>query len=137
MTRTGSDNRDQAALVRARLLASTALHESERARRLLDDFVRQARAAGLATVPLRARTLDGRLVKTDVEGWYLRNDHSVAVGADGQYYQLTVPADWRARWRGVRLQPSPPPLVVGRGGKDGETGDLTDFLARALAGQVA
>jgi len=128
--------RDRAARIRAELLASTALHESEQAQKLLDWFVAQAHQSGLGSVELRARTLDGHTVKTDQRGWYIRNDHSVAVGEDGKYYQLTVPAGFMARIRGVRLVPTPPPLVVGRGGKDGETGDLKDFLNRALAGQV-
>jgi hypothetical protein len=33
----------------------------------------------------------------------------------------------------VKLSATPPPLVVGRGGRDGETGDLTEFLDRVLA----
>ena len=33
----------------------------------------------------------------------------------------------------MRLRPSPPPLIVGKGGRDGETGDLAEFLARRLA----
>ena len=37
------------------------------------------------------------------------------------------------RIRGVKIFPSPPPLIVGLGGRDGETGDLADFLARRLA----
>jgi hypothetical protein len=32
----------------------------------------------------------------------------------------------------VKLKPSPPPLVVGRGGKDGESDDLINFLNRRL-----
>jgi hypothetical protein len=37
------------------------------------------------------------------------------------------------RLRGVKLAAAPPPLVVGRGGRDGETGDLVEFLDRVLA----
>jgi len=128
--------RDDAARIRAELLASTAMYESEQAQKLVDEFVGQAHKVGLPTVELRARTLDGASVKTNVRGWYIRNDHSAAIGEDGRYYQLTVPGGLMARFRGVRLESSPPPLVVGRGGKDGETGDLRDFLNRTLAGQV-
>ena len=131
----GTD-RDRAAQVRADLLAASALHESEQAQKLVDEFMVKARASDLPAVDLRARTLDGHLVKTDVRGWYIRNDHSVAIGIDGQYYQLTVPGGFLTRIRGVRLQPSSPPLVVGRGGKDGESGDLKDFLSRTLHQQV-
>jgi hypothetical protein len=85
-------------------------------------------------VPLEARLLSGHAVRTDRQGWYLRVDRSVAIGTDGGYYQLVVPGGWRERIRGVRLSPSPPPMVIGRGGKDGETGDLTFFLNRVLTG---
>jgi hypothetical protein len=45
---------------------------------------------------------------------------------------LTVPGGWKERLTGVKLEPSPPPLVIGKGGKDGETGDLAEFLAWRL-----
>ncbi len=134
--RISRDQRDQAVQARAELMAAAERYESEQAQKLVDQFVVDSRAAGLPVVELHARTLDGHLVKTNIRGWYLRNDHSVAVGTDGHYYQLTVPGGLMARLRGVHLQPTPPPLVVGRGGKDGETGDLKDFLDRALQGQV-
>jgi len=41
---------------------------------------------------------------------------------------LTVPGGLRERFTGVKLMPSPPPLIIGRGGKDGESGDLAEFL---------
>ena len=133
---TTREERAQAAARRAGMMAADALHESAQARQLISEFIIQAAEAQLPSVELRARTLDGHLVKTDVRGWYLRNDHSVAIGTDGEYYQLTVPAGFLSRLRGVHLKPTPPPLVVGRGGKDGESGDLKDFLARVLAQQV-
>ncbi len=71
-------------------------------------------------------------MKTDKTGWYLRKNESVAVGTDGGYYILTVPGGLKERLRGVKLQPSPPPLIVGKGGRDGETGDLSEFLQRRL-----
>jgi hypothetical protein len=69
-------------------------------------------------------------VKTDKVG--LRKNQSVAVGDDGSYYVLIVPGGFRERLSGVKLQSSPPPLVVGKGGKDGETGDLAEFLQLRL-----
>jgi hypothetical protein len=74
----------------------------------------------------------GQSVKTDKIGWYLRKNHSVAIGDDGRYYVLIVPGGLRERLSGAKLQPTPPPLVVGRGGKDGETGDLAKFLQLRL-----
>ena len=41
--------------------------------------------------PLKARTLDGHVVKTDKVGWYLRTNHSVALDTEGNYYSLVVP----------------------------------------------
>ena len=88
---------------------------------------------GSRAEPLRATLYSGQSVKTDKRGWYLRKNQSVAVGEDGSYYILTVPGGLKERLRGVQLRPSPPPLIVGKGGRDGETGDLAEFLARRLA----
>ena len=132
-----ASQRDEKARLRAELMAATARHESEQAQRLIDDFLIQAKQSGLPPVRLMARTFGGHLVKTDVTGWYLRNDHAVAIGLDGRYYQLVVPDQFAARLRGVKLAPAQPMLVVGRGAKDGETGSLKDFLARVLRGEVA
>lgn len=118
---------------RAELAAGDRRVEAIRAQRLIDDFVRAVLRDGLEPEPLRARLLSGASVKTDKHGWYLRRDQTVAVGTDAGYYQLTVPGGWRERLRGVRLSASAPPLVVGRGGRDGETGDLSGFLERRLA----
>ena len=123
--------------VRAAMLAASQASESKKAQELIDQFVAQAQAANLPSVALRARTLDGHAVRTNLRGWYLRNDHSAAVSVQGRYYQLLVPAGLQTRLFGAQPQPSAPPLVLGRGGKDGEAIDLKDALARALAGQVA
>ncbi len=117
---------------RAELAAGARQAEAARAQRLIDDFLVAVRAAGIPAVPLQARLFSGRQVGTDRRGWYLRRNRSVAVGEDGGYYLLTVPGGLRERVRGVRLRPSPPPLVVGRGGKDGETAELRFFLDRIL-----
>jgi hypothetical protein len=117
---------------RAELAAADSRAEAARAQRLIDAFLITARRNGLQPQPLQARLLSGRLVRTDKQGWYLRRDRSVAIGADGGYYQLLVPGGLRERIRGVRLRSTSPPMVVGRGGKDGETGPLQDFLDRLL-----
>lgn len=118
---------------RAELAAGSRRAEAARAQQLIDAFVSAANRAGIAAVALQARLMSGQLVRTDRMGWYLRMDRSIAIGVDGGYYQLLVPGGWRERLRGVQLKPSPPPMVVGRGGKDGETGDLSFFLDRRLA----
>ncbi|MET1006616.1 MAG: hypothetical protein ABWX96_13790, partial [Propionibacteriaceae bacterium] len=64
----------------------------------------------------------------DKSGWYLRKNQSLAIGDDGAYYVLTVPGGLKERLTGVKLTASPPPLIVGKGGRDGETGDIAQFL---------
>jgi hypothetical protein len=125
-------SRAEEAARRVELAALKDQAESREAQQLVDAFVTEARALGIAPEPLRATLFDGHAVKTDKLGWYLRNNRSVAVGDDGAYYVLTVPGGLRERLRGVRLTPSPPPLEVGRGGRDGETGDLAEFLRKRL-----
>jgi len=122
------DSRRRSVRVRAALLAASQQRESRQAQAMIDAFVAQATAAGLPCVPLQARKLSGRRQRTNLQGWYLRNDHSAAVGADGHYYRLWTPDG--------RPQQDPPPLVLGRGGKDGEAIDLADALKRALAGEI-
>lgn len=125
-------SRAEEAARRAELAAARDQAESREAQRMIDGFVAEARARGIAPEPLRATLFDGHGVKTDKSGWYLRKNKSVAVGDDGAYYVLTVPGGLRERLGGARLQPSPPPLEVGRGGRDGETGDLAEFLRKRL-----
>jgi len=113
---------------RAELAAARARSESLQAQKLIDEFVVTAKAKGIAPHPLRAKLYSGQPVKTDKVGWYLRKNQSVAIGDDGSYYVLAVPGGLRERLSGVKLTPSPPPLVVGEGGRDGETAALADFL---------
>ena len=126
-------SRAEEAARRAELAAAQERGESQRAQQLIDGFVADARARGLVTEPLRATLYTGQSVKTDKIGWYLRKNHSLAIGDDGSYYVLTVPGGLRERLTGVKLNPSPPPLIVGKGGRDGESGSLSDFLAWRLA----
>lgn len=126
-------SRAEEAARRAELAAAHERGENKAAQALIDDFVTAAGERGVAPEPLRATLLSGQSVKTDKQGWYLRRNRSVAVGTDGNYYVLTVPGGLTERLRGVRLKPTPPPLVIGKGGRDGETGDLAEFLKRRLA----
>jgi hypothetical protein len=125
-------SRAEEAARRAELAAARDQAESREAQGMIDGFVAEAKARGVVPEPLRATLFDGHAVRTDKNGWYLRKNKSVAVGEDGAYYVLTVPGGLRERLSGVRLQPSPPPLEVGRGGRDGETGDLAEFLRKRL-----
>lgn len=109
--------------------------EAAKAQVLLDQFVRDVVAAGIAPVVLRAKVFGraSRTYRTDRRGWYLRRDHSIGVDVDGAYLVLTVPASLGGLLRGTTVVASPPPLVVGAGGKDGDAIDLADLLARRLA----
>jgi hypothetical protein len=110
--------------------------ESAKAQALLDRFVADAVAAGIEPVPLRARGLGGakRTYRTDRRGWYLRRDRSIAVDVNGRYLVLVAAVGWSALLSGTTVADSAPPLVVGRGGKDGDAIDLAELLSRRLAG---
>lgn len=129
------DDRRAAAQAHADALESRRVAESARARELIGAFVQEAMAHGPAPVELRARSYDGRsLFRTPLRGWYLRRDESVAVDVDGDFYVLTAPSSLAARFRGVTPASSDPPLVLGAGGKDGESLDLVQALDRVLHG---
>ena len=107
--------------------------ESAKAQVLVDRFVAQATQAGLATEELTARPWSGRgRYRTGVVGWYLRRDRSIGVGLDGSYYVLVVAPERFGRWRTVALDPTPPPLQVGQGGRDGESIALKNLLELRL-----
>ncbi len=133
-----SDRDERAADARRRveMSESAARREAMAAQVLIDEFVATAMANGPAPVPLKAVTLDGHVVKTDKTGWYIRQNKSIAIDTEGGYHSLTVPGGWVERFRGVKLPGTQPSLTVGKGGRDGETGSLKEFLGWVLAGQV-
>src|SRR5205085_6973642 len=95
--------------------------ESAKAQVLIDRFVTEATEAGVPTEELTVRPWSGRgRYRTGVRGWYLRRDRSLGVGTDGSYYVLNVPPRWFGRWRTAHLEPTAPPLEIGRGARDGE-----------------
>ena len=107
--------------------------ESARAQVLIDAFVEQAKRLGLPTEELTARPWSGTgRYRTGVSGWYLRANRSVGVDVDGRFYVLNVPPVRFGRWRTVRVEPTPPPLVVGKGAGDGEVFDLDVLLQKRL-----
>jgi hypothetical protein len=127
------EQRDRAAALHAGADARERAREAAQARRLVAEFVRQARACGLPATPLRARAYGGGAsYRTGLRGWYLKRDRSLAAGLDAELYLLTVPRDFRARLIGVTLTPHEPRLVIGRGGRDGESIPLDVLLARRL-----
>lgn len=109
-----------------------AVHD--RARRLLAEFVVVAREH-LPAQPLRVLGYGGRgSARSTVTGWYLRGDRTSGLSTAGEFYVLTAPLSLRERLLGVDLSPAPPPMVLGAGGKDGESIDLPDALDRLLPG---
>ncbi|GAA4590121.1 hypothetical protein BJY16_009126 [Actinoplanes octamycinicus] len=123
----------QAVAGRAAALEAGRTAEARRAAALLEEFVRRAGERGLVPHPLAATSYDGRWTyKTRLRGWYLKSNRTVAVGEDGEYYVLTVPASLRARFTGAEPSPSMPRLIVGAGGGDGEPIPLEHLLDRRL-----
>lgn len=107
--------------------------ESAKAQALLDEFVRTAVERGLPTTELTARTWKGKgRYATGVHGWYLRLDRSIGVDPEARYYSLLVPPRPLARFRGVEVAPSDPPLQVGEGARDGESIALRELLRLRL-----
>lgn len=100
---------------------------------LIDGFIAQARELGIEPEPLRVQLSGGGTARTDKLGWHIKVNQSVAIGEDGGYYILSMLGGLRERVRGVRLTATQPALQVSRGGRDGETGDLADFLTRRLS----
>lgn len=131
----GGSGRREDALRMFDMAEAARRREGAAAQVLIDHFIQDAQARGIAPVPLRATQADGRRVKTDTVGWYLNNSQSIAIGTDGSWYVLTVPSSPWGRFVGAKLKPSMPELVVGRGARDGESGDLSDFLGRVLGGE--
>lgn len=132
------ERRQQAVAGHAAALEAGRAAEARDAGALLEAFVRRAAERGLEPRPLVARSFDGRATyRTRLTGWYLKANRSVAVGADGAYYVLTVRASLRARFTGADLTPSVPRLIVGAGGGDGETLPLARLLDRRLDAGVS
>lgn len=136
MSDDGLSERQRAAKTRHELSQQALQLEAERARVLIDQFLIDVAAAGIPSRPLKATTLDGHVVKTDKVGWYLRTNKSLGLDAEGNYYVLTVPGGFMERLRGVKLVPSLAPMTIGKGGRDGETGDLKEFLDWVLDGTI-
>lgn len=136
MSDDGLSERQRAAKIRHELNEQALQLEAERAKVLIDEFLVSVKAAGLAPQPLKATTLDGHVVKTDKVGWYLRTNKSLGLDEQGNYYVLTVPGGFMERLRGVKLVPSLAPMTIGKGGRDGETGDLKEFLDWVLDGTI-
>ncbi|MCB2413994.1 hypothetical protein LGT39_14175 [Demequina sp. TTPB684] len=132
-----AERKDDAFALAARLDRQREV-ESAQASALVKQFAEQAKAAGIEPIRLTARPYSGRTVlKTDVVGWYIKRDCSVGVSTDGDFYLLHAPGGWSAWFKGVHLDPSDPPMELGRGARDGESMPMEKALAiRLAAGNV-
>ncbi len=127
--------RTEAAHVQAERLRARQDAEHARADAMLREFARVAAERGLEPEVLQVKGYGGRgTARTPLRGWYLRQDRSAGVSTDGDFYVLTAPLSLVDRVRGVRPAPQKPPLVLGAGGKDGESVDLDVALERLLPG---
>jgi hypothetical protein len=127
--------RDRAEAIAAHSAALNRQREAEtrHARQLIDEFVVTMSERGVPPARLRARVPGRRTTyRTGRTGWYVRQNRSLAIGTEGEFYVLDVPASVKSRMVGATVVPSDPPLVVGRGARDGESIDLAELLRRAL-----
>jgi hypothetical protein len=130
-----SDPKADAALEMAARLGRRQAAESAQAQQLVEQFVRDAVAAGISPVRFTARSYNGdSRFRTNVTGWYLKRDRSIGVGTDGKFYVLHAPGGVGSWVRGVTLAPSDPPLELGKGARDGESMPMAEALAKRLAG---
>jgi hypothetical protein len=128
------EERDKNAFELAARLDRLRDSESAKAAVLVEAFARDAREAGILPERLLARPYSGRsTMRTNITGWYIKRDHSVGISVDGHFYLLHAPGGIKERLRGVVLKPSPAPLELGRGARDGESMPLTESLAKRLA----
>lgn len=128
-----ADKRRRNAAARAELLRAQAEAEEQKARAFLLQFVAAARATGLEPEPLVVtRPGTPRKARTPLRGWYLKADRSAAVDENGDFYLLTAPLTRLESWRGISPRPAAPPLVLGKGGRDGESIDLSEALTKRI-----
>jgi hypothetical protein len=107
--------------------------ETEQAAKHVAAFLRDAQARQLPTTRLRAGSQNGRgTYRTSLEGWYIKRNQTLAIGVDGNFYIMSAPGSLTARVTGVVVHPSDPPLIVGAGGRDGESMAIADLLQQRL-----
>ena len=112
--------------------------EQAEAAQLVSWFVAEATRRGLPTERLTARGPDGRGgYRTGLHGWYVDRARTRAVDVNGRFHLLTVAGGLRARLFGADPQPGPAPLVVGAGGRDGESIPLRTLLTRRLDAETS
>lgn len=127
------DDRTRAAQLHAAQLARVKAQRSQQAQQLIDDFLVQVKESGPAAEEIRATSHHGKFsYRTGLRGWYVRVDKRCAVDEQGRFYVLTIPGSLRERISGVSLEPTPPPLIIGEGSRDGDSIDMSAALQRVL-----
>lgn len=127
------DERRQAAAEHAAALERRKASETAQARGLLVDFIATLKERGVEPEPLRAQVVGSNAsYRTNLTGWYLRRNRSLAVDVDGNFYILGVQPSLKARVAGVHVLPSDPPIIVGQGARDGESMPLAELLRLRL-----
>ena len=126
--------RTEAAAIHAARLAERQSAEHERAEALLASFLPVVKAHGPAPVELVVQGYGGQgSAKSNLRGWYLRNNRTCALGTDGKFYVLIAPLNrFHPSFMKVKVAPTRPPLIIGEGGKDGDSIDLADAVERIL-----
>lgn len=103
--------------------------EHEKATAILREYVERFETAGIAPRPLRALPYKGSgTIRTPLHGWYLKHDRTIGIDTEARYFILRADGGLLTRLRGAEIEPVDAPLVVGRGGRDGETFDLRELL---------
>jgi hypothetical protein len=117
-------------------LAQRQNAEHQRAEALLAQFMPAVTTRGPAPVELMVQGYGGvGEAPTNLRGWYLRNNRTCALGTDGKFYVLIAPLSrLHLPFMKVKVAPTRPPLIIGEGGKDGDSIDLADALERVLPG---
>lgn len=131
---TWAEQRRRNAQMQASRLAERKAQEHRAARALIQTFVGAAKSAQLPTTELFVTDPKGRRGKTGLEGWYLKADKSAAISPDGDFFLLEHEISFLDRFRVLTVEASEPPLILGAGGRDGESIDLSEALDKLLPG---
>jgi hypothetical protein len=128
------EQRQRAVEAHAKAQRDTKEARTRQAREQIAAFLRAAADRGLRPGALTAPAFNGgRRYRTNLRGWYINKARTLAVGADGEFYVLGVPNSIRAAVFGAHVEPQPPPLIVGEGGRDGEAIAHQELLERRHA----
>lgn len=127
------EQRREAAAAQAEALDRRKAAETEQARALLAEFIEKLRVAGVEPQPLKAPVVgSGTSYRTGITGWYLRRNKSLGLDTDGNFYILGTQPSLKSLLFGVQVLPSDPPVIVGQGGRDGESIPLKQLLQNRL-----